>query len=296
MLIVVHDHNAIHGGRNGLVIIILVAHLDADVQLHPLGVQVRREFVQESYVSGLRFLRERFEIDHQTAIVIGGKKEPDLSSKPGTSFLIVQEITHARNKVGAVKVLHHRKHFHVGAFRLQKRHYFVVHRMHRLPMNHVEHRVRIRIHGLQMAVWTENLKPCREKQVDLARVLAQGRETGRVPGNVERGSYPLLGVQRELGGSLSGGAAVSGAGQSSQAAFLTCFRLFVFFKSVVRTLFCKPGKIGQRVAAQGAIDEKDHQQRKGQGGRVENAANPPPARLVGIVENLFRHLVVVSTS
>src|SRR3984893_9138232 len=31
VLVIVHDDNAIHGGRNGLVIIILVAHLDADV-------------------------------------------------------------------------------------------------------------------------------------------------------------------------------------------------------------------------------------------------------------------------
>ena len=157
-------------------------------------MQVRREFVQQSYVSGLRFLREGFEIDHQTAVVIGGKKKRDLASKPGASFLTVQEITNARDKVSAVKVLHHRKYFHVGAFRLQKRHDFFVYWTDRLPVDHVEHRVRFRIYSLQMAVRAENLQPSRKKQVDLARILAQGRKAGRVPGNVERGPNSLLGV------------------------------------------------------------------------------------------------------
>ena len=86
MLVVVHDDDAIDGGGNGLVVEILVAHLNADVQLHPLGVQVGGEFVQQSYVSGLRFLGEGFEIDHQTAVMIGGKKEADLAPKLGASF------------------------------------------------------------------------------------------------------------------------------------------------------------------------------------------------------------------
>src|SRR5450756_3216721 len=105
-----------------------------------------------------------------------------------------------------------------------------------------------------MAVWTKNLQPRGEEQVELAGILAQGGEAGRVPGNIERGPNPLLGVQRELGRSFAGLAAMSGTSQSGQAAFLARFRLFVFLQSVVGTLFCEPGKVGQRFAAQGAVD------------------------------------------
>jgi hypothetical protein len=55
---------------------------------------------------------------------------------------------------------------------------------------------------------------------------------------------------------------VSGAGHGGQTALFTGFALLVFFQSVVRALFAHPGKIGQRLAAQGAVDEEDHQQRK----------------------------------
>src|ERR1700674_3556285 len=113
-----------------------------------------------------------------------------------------------------------------------------------------------------MAVRAENLQPRREEQVDLARILAQGREAGRIPGNVECGPNSLLRVQRELGRRFAGLAAVSSAGQSGEAAFFACFRLFIFFQSMVWTFFGKPRKVGKRLAAQGAVNEKDHQQGK----------------------------------
>ena len=89
--------------------------------------------------------------------MIGGKKKADLPSKFGARFGIVQEIADARNKVGAVKILDDRKHFHVGVFGLQKRHYFVIHGTDCLSLHHVKHGVGFRIHGLKMTVGTENL-------------------------------------------------------------------------------------------------------------------------------------------
>src|SRR5208282_3571783 len=161
-----------------------------------------------------------------------------------------------------------------------------------LSLDHVEHGVGFRIHGLQMAVWTENLQPGGEEQIDLARILAQGREAGRIPGNVECRPHPLLGVQRELRRSFARLVTVSGAGQSGEAALLACLLLFLFLQSVIGLLFQHPGKIGKRLAAQGTVDEKDDQQRESEGGRVDHAANPAPARLQGIVKNLFGHLGV----
>src|SRR5208282_4495827 len=118
VLVVVHDDDAIHGGRNSGVIVILVPHLDADVELQSLGVQVGRKLVEQSYVSGLAFFRKGFEVDHQAAIMVGGKKKPDLASESGARFWIVQKIDNAGNKVGAVKILHYGKHFHLRVFRL----------------------------------------------------------------------------------------------------------------------------------------------------------------------------------
>ena len=113
--------------------------------------------------------------------MIGGKKKADLPSKFGAGLRIVEEIADAGNEVGAVKILHDRKHFHVGVFRLQKRHDLVIHGVDCLSLDHVEHRVGFGIDGLEMTVWTENLEPRGEEQIDLPGILAQGRETGGVP-------------------------------------------------------------------------------------------------------------------
>ena len=92
---------------------------------------------------------------------------------------------------------------------------------------------------------------------------------------------------------FAGLAAVAGAGESGETALLLRLFCFVLFQRVVRTLFCEPGEIGQTLVTQGAVDKEDHQQGKSQRGRVEDAANPAPAGLHGIVKNLFRHLEVV---
>ena len=81
VLVIVHDDDAIDRGGNGLVIVIRVADLDADVKLHSPGMQVGRKLVQQSDVAGLPFLGERFEIDHQSAVTIGGEKNADLAAE-----------------------------------------------------------------------------------------------------------------------------------------------------------------------------------------------------------------------
>ena len=139
VLVVIHDDDAIDGGGDCLVVEILVAHLHADVELHSLGVQVGGEFVEQRDVARLAFLGKGFEIDHQAAIVIGGEKEPDLTAKTGAGCGILEEVGDAGNEVGAVKVLNDGKDFHVGVFRLQKRHDLVVDGTDGLSVNHVEH-------------------------------------------------------------------------------------------------------------------------------------------------------------
>ncbi len=116
MLVVVHDDDAIHGCGNRFVIEVLVTNLNACVELHSLGVEVGREFVQQSYVSYLTSFREGLEINHQAAIVIGREKKGDFAAKPGASLRIVKEIGNGGNKVGSVEVLHDWKDFHVGVF------------------------------------------------------------------------------------------------------------------------------------------------------------------------------------
>ena len=63
-------------------------------------------------------------------------------------------------------------------------------------------------------------------------------------------------------------------------AFLARPLLFVFFQSMVRTLFRPQGKIGKRLAAQGRKDEENYQERQKQS-CPSNTTNAPPAHLVG---------------
>src|SRR6266446_1268592 len=81
----------------------------------------------------------------------------------------------------------------------------------------------------------------------------------------------------------------SGTRQRRQTALLAGPFLFIFFQRVVRAYFRSQRKIGQRLAAEHRINKECHQQRKSQGGRVKDTADAPPAGLIGIVENLFRH-------
>ncbi len=92
MLVVIHDDHAIDGGGDGGVVVIGVTHLHADVELHSFRVQVGAQFPEERDVAPLAFLRERFEIDHQAAVVVGGQVESDLAAKTGAGGGIVQEV------------------------------------------------------------------------------------------------------------------------------------------------------------------------------------------------------------
>jgi hypothetical protein len=85
-------------------------------------------------------------------------------------------------------------------------------------------------------------------------------------------------------------ASMAGARNSGQTAFLASFCFFTFCQPMLGPFFCAQREIGQGLAAQRAIDEEDHQQRKSKGGRVQQAANPLPADLQGIVKDLFGHL------
>src|ERR1035438_5293042 len=122
-------------------------------------MQVGRQFVQQGNVSRLSLLRERFEVNHQAVIVIGGKEQSDLASKAGARCGIAQKIGDGGDKICAVKILDDRKDLHIRVFRLEERHDLVVHGMDALTVNYVEHGVRFGIHGFQMAICVEDLQP-----------------------------------------------------------------------------------------------------------------------------------------
>ena len=181
MLVVVHDHDAIHRRRDRLVVVVLVFHLHAGIELQSLRVQVRREFFQQRHVSWLPLLGKGFKVHHQPAVAVGREEEHDLAPEVGARFGIIQETVNARKEIGAIEVLHYRKHVHVRALRLQEGHDFVVHGVERVAVDHIEHLVGLRIDALQVAVRRQHLQPHRKEQINLARVLTQGRKAGGVP-------------------------------------------------------------------------------------------------------------------
>src|SRR5208337_2313816 len=282
VFIVIHDDDAIDGVGNGLVIEIFVADLNADVELHSLGMQVGRKLVQQRDVARLSLLGKGLEIDHQAAVAIGGEKESDLMAEAGARRRIIEEVGDDRTEVVAVEILDHGEDFHIGVFRLEERHDFFVNRTHLLILNHVEHRVCVRINGLQVAIGAQNLQPCGKQQVDLAGILPQRGIAGRVPGNIEGGANTFLGIERDLRRMLAALVCASSAGNGGKAAFFASSLFFALFQSVIGALFRSPRQVGKGLVAECAVKEKDDEQSKGDGNRVKDASNALPARLQGI--------------
>ena len=104
-------------------------------------------------------LGERFEIDHQAAIAIGGEKKRNFAAEAGARGGIVEEVGDGGAKVVAIEILHDGEDFHVGVFGVEEGHDFVVDGTDFLIVDDVEHGVGFRIDGLQVAVGAQNLQP-----------------------------------------------------------------------------------------------------------------------------------------
>ena len=70
MFVIVHQHDAVGLPGNGSVVEILVARLNADIQLHALGVQVGGKLGQQLQITWLGTLGEGFKVHHQTTVLI----------------------------------------------------------------------------------------------------------------------------------------------------------------------------------------------------------------------------------
>ena len=82
-------------------------------------------------------------------------------------------------------------------------------------------------------------------------------------------------------------ARVSYARDGGETAFFASLLIFGDSQGVITMLLGAPGKVGEGLAAKGAIKKKDDQQSKSEGGRIEDAPNAPPAGLQWIVKDLF---------
>ncbi len=114
------------------------------------------------------------------------KKHPHLLAKKRARGRIVQEACDVSYPVRPVKVVDHGEDFHAVVFRFQKRHHPVVNGTHVIVLHHVKNFIGLVVHRLQTAVGGKHVQPVGIKQIDLAGKIAQRREAGGVPGNVER--------------------------------------------------------------------------------------------------------------
>ena len=114
-------------------------------------------------------------------------------------------------------------------------------------------------------------------------------EAGSVPGNVESGADAFFGIELDLRWRLARATEVSCPRQGGKTAFLASPFLFIFFEFVIGPLFRSERKIRKGLAAQGGIDEKNDQQGESDRASVNDASNPLPAGLPGIVKDLLSH-------
>ena len=161
MLVIVHDDHAVGGRGNRRVIKLLILGRHAYIELHPLRMQVRGEFVQQCDVTRLSGRRERFKVHHQSAKAIGTKESCHLLAENRARVRIIQKTGDVRNPVGAVEVIHHREDFHAAVFRFQQRHDAVIHGARVIVLHHIEKLVGLVIHALQSAIWSEDMQPIR---------------------------------------------------------------------------------------------------------------------------------------
>ena len=286
MLVVVHEHDAVHVGGDEFEIKIIVVHGDRDIELHAAGVKIVIHLGQQCIEISLGAGGKGFEVDHDAAVFVGSEKVEHLLAEVRAGIRIGEERSDTRDKVIAdwVEVVHQRKDFRLGAGGLEKRHDFVVDRLEAILAEDVK-RLIFRGGRFQMAVGVQNMEPFRKQKIDLRSVGPQRRVAGRIPSDVEGGTNAFVSVEmhlrtRQLRLAVRAAAAL-------QAAFFLF--LFPFGQRMVRVLFHRKNKPWEGFAAERSKGEKQNQQRDANTENVKQAANPLPARLFGVVENGLCH-------
>ena len=137
-----------------------------DVKLLSTCVQVSRQFVQQCQITGLAFLGKVLEVHHQTLVVVAGQESRNLHRGSGPAHPDHQEFGDV-DPLNAVEVVHQRKNFYAGVFRLQERHDFVVHRLDGLALDCVEELIGLRIDPLHIAIGRQHVQPFGIEQIDL---------------------------------------------------------------------------------------------------------------------------------
>jgi hypothetical protein len=91
VFVIIHDDHSIRGRGDCGVVEFLVVRRHADIQLHPSRMQVRRKLVQQRHISRLSRIGEGFEVHHDAAKAVGGKKHSHLFAKYRTRLRIIQK-------------------------------------------------------------------------------------------------------------------------------------------------------------------------------------------------------------
>lgn len=265
MLVIIHQHHAVGRGGDCGIVPFVVVRGNRHIQLHTLGVQVGSKFVQQDKETGLAFFREGFEIHHQAAVFVAVEKVVNLITKFVAGVRVIQESADI-HPIDSVKIVDQRKYFHAGVFRLQKRHDFLVHRMHRIALYYVKKLIGQRIDALQPSVGRQHGKPFGEEQIDLAGIFPQGGETGGIPGDVESRAYALFRIQLDL---RRRSLRLAMAAMRQQAAPFAGLLFFFFFQCVVGLFLRLPYQLRKRLAAQSGIDEKNDDQGEADAEHIE---------------------------
>ena len=163
---------------------------------------------------------------------------------------------------GAIEVVDHGEDFHLGIFRLEEGHHAVVDGARAWPFCTT---------SKNLLVWSstpcsrpsggEDVQPVGIQHVDLAGKIAQGREAGRVPGNIERGADAFFLIQLYLRGSQLR-LAVGAAGQLLLA--LAGLLFFVLLQSLEGAFLRRKQQFGQGLVAQRGVDKEKHQRARAQ--------------------------------
>ena len=139
---------------------------------------------------------------------------------------------------------------------------------------------------MQVAVRGEHVQPFRIEQVNLVGVLAQGRKTGRVPGDVESSTDSFVGVEFDLRWRKIRLAVT--AANSLRTLFCRLL-FFCLFERVIGFLLILQEQLGQRLTLYRAVEEHHDHRADEQAGHVQQGPEPFPAGPPGIIENRLCH-------
>src|SRR6185437_6526818 len=198
---------------------------------------------------------------------------------------IVQKVGYVE-PVFTGRVVHQGKDFGSRLRRLEERHDLVVDGVDFAVAHNVKRLVGLLVDALEVSVGREHVQPLGIQQVNLPRILAERRKTGRVRGHVERRSNSFIAVQLNLRRSNIG--APMAAARQLVPVSLSRFVPLGFLQRVIWVLLKWKEQLWQRLA-QSRVNEDYDDGAENNPGYVQQGAKPAPASPTRIVENRLCH-------